>query len=167
MLKKQLLLLLTVLCCLSCCYYDEDEAIDITVMPPATTVGAETFGCLIDGWLYVGGRYYYVPYLPSSELPDTSIKFEYDKTAKEMNAAVMVKAGIYIRFTIVAPQEGAKPVDFINARFGEEKLKDGKVIVARFDEERNIISGTFEGGRMEHGCFDVHYKEVERPKEQP
>lgn len=167
MLKKQLLLLLTILCCLSCGYYDEDETIDITVMPPATTVGAETFGCLIDGWLYVGGRYYYVPYLPSSELPNTSIKFEYDKTAKEMNAAVMVKAGIYIRFTIVAPQEGAESVDFINARFGEEKLKDGKVTVTRFDEERNIISGTFEGGRMEQGRFDVHYKEVERPKEQP
>lgn len=166
MLKKQLLMLLTILSCLSC-YYDEDETVDITVMPPATTIGAETFGCLIDGWLYVGGRYSYVPYLPGGELPGTSIEFEYDKTSKEMEVAVLVKAGIYIRFTIVSPQEGAKPVDFINARFGEEKLKDGKVTVTRFDEERNIISGTFSGGRMEHGRFDVHYKEVERPKEQP
>ena len=48
MMKKYILILLSVLCCIGC--DREDETVDITVMPPATTIGAETFGCLIDGW---------------------------------------------------------------------------------------------------------------------
>ena len=51
--------------------------------------------------------------------------------------------------------------EFTNARFGEEKLKNGTVAITRFDTERNIISGTFSGGRITNGRFDVHYKDQE------
>ena len=37
MMKKYILILLSVLCCIGC--DREDETVDITVMPPATTAG--------------------------------------------------------------------------------------------------------------------------------
>lgn len=153
MLKKQLLLLLTMLCCLSCGDI-EDETVDITVMPAATTVGANTFGCLIDGWLYVGGRYSDYDRIPS-------ITFAYNKTSGNIEAEVQVKRDVFIRFTIVSPVQGEELI-FTDTRFNGEKLKDGRVTLTRFDRDKQIVSGTFEGGRMEHGRFDVRYREVER-----
>lgn len=52
--KKYILILFSIISFWSC---TEDESIDITVLPSATTTGANTFGCLMDGWIYVGGRY--------------------------------------------------------------------------------------------------------------
>ena len=52
--KKYILILFSIVSLWSC---TEDNTVDITVMPPATTTGANTFGCLVDGWIYVGGRY--------------------------------------------------------------------------------------------------------------
>ena len=129
-------------------------------MPPATTIGAETFGCLIDGWLYVGGRYRDYGYWFGPSVDSPSIKFLYNEKQAEVDVSVMVKQDRYIRFTIVSPQEGQES-EFTNARFGEEKLKNGTVTITRFDTERNIISGTFSGGRITNGRFDVHYKDQE------
>lgn len=36
---------------------EENESVDPTVMPEATTTGANTFGCLVDGWVYTSGRW--------------------------------------------------------------------------------------------------------------
>lgn len=163
MLKKQYLLLLTILCCLGC-DEEEDATVDITVMPTATTIGANTFGCLIDGWIYVGGRYSYTGghwWFDYEKAP--SIAFVYNKTSGNIEAGVQVKRDVFIRFTIASPQEGEK-VDFTNTRFNGEKLKEGKATITRFDQEKQIISGTFEGGRIEQGRFDVRYQEVERPE---
>lgn len=160
---KKLFFLLTILCC-SGCGEEEDETVDITVMPAATTIGANTFGCLIDGWIYVGGRYSYTGsngWLDYEKAP--SIAFVYNKTSAKIEAAVQVKRDVFIRFTIASPQEGEKAT-FTNTRFDREKLKDGKVTISRFDQEKQIISGTFEGGRIEQGRFDVRYQEVERPE---
>lgn len=95
---------------------------------------------------------------PSVDSP--SIKFLYNEKQAEVDVSVMVKQDRYIRFTIVSPQEGQES-EFTNARFGEEKLKNGTVTITRFDTERNIISGTFSGGRITNGRFDVHYKDQE------
>lgn len=148
MLKKQLFLILALLCCFGC--EEEDETVDITVMPPATTIGANTFGCLIDDWLYVGGRY-------------SSILFIYNTASEKVEASVQVKKGTSISFTIDSPQEG-KESTFTNTRFDVEKLKEGKVFITRFDREKQIISGTFAGGRISNGRFDVRYQEIERPE---
>ena len=129
-------------------------------MPPATTIGAETFGCLIDGWLYVGGRYRDYGYWFGPSVNSPSINFLYNEKLAEVDVSVMVKQDRYIRFTIISPQEGQES-EFTNARFGEEKLKNGTVSITRFDTERNIISGTFSGGRITNGRFDVHYKDQE------
>ena len=49
---KKLLFLFLLVCCCAC---DEDKTVDPTLMPEATTTGANTLGCLIDGWVYVDG----------------------------------------------------------------------------------------------------------------
>ena len=49
--KKYILILFSIISLWSC-KETEDESIDITVLPSATTTGANTFGCLMDGWIY-------------------------------------------------------------------------------------------------------------------
>ena len=63
-----LLLPLTFLCFASC---EEDESVDPSLMPAATTVGANTFGCLIDGWVYTSGRFG-LPKVTDESTPDES-----------------------------------------------------------------------------------------------
>ena len=133
---------------------DEDETVDITVMPDATTVGANTFGCLIDGWVYVGGRYsisgfmiYHTP----------SISFHYYPEVKTMGVSVLVKRDKTLSFTIHNPEEGKQTV-FTGARWEAGELGDGVVTITRFDAEKQIVSGRFEGEYITHGRFDVQYE---------
>lgn len=51
--KKSILILFSIVSLWSCM---EDDTVDITVLPSATTTGADTFGCLVDGWIYEIGR---------------------------------------------------------------------------------------------------------------
>ena len=39
----------------------------------------------------------------------------------------------------------------------EERLEDGIVNITRFDLNNKIISGTFEGGRVTEGRFDLTF----------
>ena len=55
MIKYLITIVLTIALCCSC--DREDFSADPTIMPPATQTGANTFGCLIDGWVYTGQRY--------------------------------------------------------------------------------------------------------------
>ena len=50
MIKYLITIVLTIALCCSC--DREDFSADPTIMPPATQTGANTFGCLIDGWVY-------------------------------------------------------------------------------------------------------------------
>ena len=50
MIKYLSTIVLTVALCCAC--DGEDFSADPTLMPPATQTGANTFGCLIDGWVY-------------------------------------------------------------------------------------------------------------------
>lgn len=153
MIKKYILVLLSIICCLSCV---EDETVDVTVMPDISNVGADTFGCLVDGWLYAGGRYYSDFAITPS--PRNSIRFLYSEERDEMDVSVQVMADKSIHFVILSPQEKSE-VAFTEARFGSEELENGIVNIIRFDKEEHIISGTFSGGRITKGRFDIHYKE--------
>nr|WP_315258202.1 hypothetical protein [uncultured Flavobacterium sp.] len=53
---KNLLLLLTIALTLSCCDKDDDKPKNpIDQLPPATQIGANTFGCLLDGEVFKPG----------------------------------------------------------------------------------------------------------------
>ena len=128
----------------------EDETVDITVMPEETTSGANTFGCLVDGWLYVGGRY--------SVLTGSSINFNYTPYDETMQVKVWVKPDLVISFCIESPVENQE-IPYTSFLWGNEKLPDGKVFITRYDSNSQIISGRFEGGRVTFGRFDAHYSE--------
>ncbi|MFQ6928057.1 MAG: hypothetical protein ACLRS8_08460 [Parabacteroides merdae] len=52
---RHLLFICLLLFCVAC---EENESVDPTIMPEATTTGANTFGCLVDGWVYaLSGRW--------------------------------------------------------------------------------------------------------------
>ncbi|MEG0889826.1 hypothetical protein [Bacteroides sp.] len=153
---KKYIFVLMLLLCIGC--ESEDTTVDTTVMPEATTTGADTFGCLIDGWLYVGGRYGAPP-------ATSSIRFEYYPAKDIVNVYVYVKMLKPIRFTIHSPQVG-KTTTYTDASFGFEPLEDGNVTITHLDKKRRIISGTFEGGQTSKGRFDIHYLEI-KPEPQP
>lgn len=165
MMKYLITTLLTVVLCCSC--DREDFSVDPTLMPPATQTGANTFGCLIDGWVYTGQRYdsdHKAIYYPSTE-----------ETGKPLvDIRVRVDAYASISFRIIDPKEKnitiysvSEATDddrtiYTDATFQdgdnpEEKLEDGTVNVTRFDINNRIISGTFEGGRMTEGRFDLRF----------
>ena len=158
LMKKYLFILLSVLCLGSC---SEDTSVDITVMPPPTTTGANTFGCLIDGWVYVGGRYN--TWNDYNEWTPHSFRYyedENDDSLSKLTASVSVKPTIQITFTIVSPQEG-KEVAVTNLRMEDDELEDGTAFISRFDKKTRIISGTFGNeGRLTNGRFDVHYSKT-------
>lgn len=151
--KKYILILFSIVSFWSC---TEDNTVDITVMPPATTTGANTFGCLVDGWIYVGGRY--LGWAPSPLWTHDS--FFYSKNEEEDKLSVSVRTkedGFCIKFTILAPKEGEESV-ITNVKAGEEELEDGTAFISRFDTSAKIISATFgNGSSLTNGRFDVHY----------
>ena len=133
----------TLLLCLSC---EEDKSVDPTLMPQATTTGENTFGCLVDGWVYVSGRW---------GTPVTTFTEQEGETRLTISAEVGLK--YYIDFTIINPRQG-ETTTYTNAGFDNQSLEDGKVTVTRMSD--GIVSGTFEGTRMTKGRFDLKYKEL-------
>ena len=142
--KKYIFLLCLLPFLFSC---TEDETVDITVMPDETMVGADTFGCLVDGWLYVGGRY--------NHISSPSINFDY-RDDESMQVKVWVKQDLAISFCMEKPEEN-KEIPYTQFSWGDETLPDGKIFITRFDTNAQVISGRFEGERVTFGRFDVHF----------
>lgn len=158
--KKYLLILLSIFSFWSC--ETEDESIDISILPTATSTGANTFGCLVDGWVYVGGRYlgwnHSTPWTH-----DSFVYYQENENPEEpegnyiLNVSVIVKPAINVSFKIQNPQEG-KESAITSVKFDGEELQDGTATITRFDTKRKIISGTFGNGeRLTNGRFDVQY----------
>lgn len=139
MMKKLLLLFMVFLCC-SC---EEDKSVDPTLMPEATMEGKNTFGCLIDGWVYTGERF---------GKPEAIVSIS------ENTNYIIIRATVNffttLEFTLINPVANAECA-YTNASFDEKKLEDGKAYITRKDG--SIISGTFSGGTMTKGRFDIRY----------
>lgn len=139
---------------------NEDKQIDVTVMPPETNIGAETFGCLIDDWIYVGGRY-------TDNYGNTpSINFTSNSAKTEVKVRVKVRKYEYITFTINKVDweytfTDAKYILEPNDGTGASNVRvlgNGTVEITRFDN--TIISGRFRSynnNPVSHGQFDVKY----------
>ncbi|MDR0874336.1 MAG: hypothetical protein LBN27_12880 [Prevotellaceae bacterium] len=147
----------------------EDLRIDPSVLPPVTETGANTFGCLVDDWAYVGGRYYNngSP-LIYNELH--SIVFNYYEASNYIDVRIKIDElpDRYLKFTIKdVVKTAALPQNctFENARFSgttdntgdESVIENGTVKITNFDTDLNIISGIFYGTKITEGRFDVHY----------
>ncbi|MDR1347079.1 MAG: hypothetical protein LBJ63_01420 [Prevotellaceae bacterium] len=145
---------------------DEDKTIDISVLPEETSTGKNTFGCLIDGWVYVGGRYfthYYNDFYDTiyyhSHPEPYSILCCYYPEYNQIKIFVQLEKndGANVRFTINNPVEG-KECALTDVYFGEIKLPDGIAFITLFNKNRYIISGRFEcSNQIKFGRFDVVY----------
>ena len=121
---RHLLFICLLLFCVAC---EENESVDPTIMPEATTTGANTFGCLVDGWVYTSGRWG----MPSAEYLER-------EEGSSVTVSAQVGLGSYISFE-------------------NQNMEDGKVYISRMSD--GVFSGTFEGGRITEGRFDLKYKE--------
>ena len=145
-----------------------NKLVDVTVLPEQTQVGANTFGCLVDGYIYAGGRY--ADHLNGIERDHNSINFKYDTAAKTMNVIVKVQEdkNTHIKFTINGVEKNVASQDciFSNARFsqGYEDIgvvnldNSGTVKITKMNYPEHIISGIFYGTRITEGRFDVHFE---------
>ncbi|MCD7850772.1 MAG: hypothetical protein LUH63_14185 [Parabacteroides sp.] len=139
---RHILFLCLMFFCIAC---EENESVDPTLMPDATAIGANTFGCLVDGWVYVSGRWG----LPAAEYTQLE-----DSTGMQISA--QVGFGSYLRFTIANPKQG-ETLPYADVSFDNQRVGNGKVHISRMSD--GIFSGTFEGDRITKGCFDLKYKE--------
>lgn len=139
---KHLIVICLLFCCIAC---EENKSVDPTLMPEATTAGANTLGCLVDGWVYVSGRWG----LPKAEF----IQME-DSSAMTVSAEVGFDS--YLRFSIANPRQG-ETLPYTNASFNNQAVGDGTVRITRMSD--GTFSGTFEGDRITEGRFDLKYKE--------
>ena len=73
-----------------------------------------------------------------------------------VTVSAQVGLGSYIRFTIADPKEG-ETLPYVNLSFENQNMEDGKVYISRMSD--GVFSGTFEGGRITEGRFDLKYKE--------
>ena len=99
---RHLLFICLLLFCVAC---EENESVDPTIMPEATTTGANTFGCLVDGWVYTSGRWG----MPSAEYLER-------EEGSSVTVSAQVGLGSYIRFTIADPKEG-ETLPYVNLSF--------------------------------------------------
>jgi hypothetical protein len=152
--------------------------VDTSVMPPVTETGAHTFGCLVSGWVYVGGRYYDNGGVGIyNDL--NSIVFTYRSSSNTVDVRVKVEGeqdyptNKYLKFTInnvdiakPAPQE----CNFSNARFSISREDNGSDIaldntgtvritkITNTSDTVKIMSGVFYGTKITEGRFDVRYR---------
>lgn len=126
-----------------CSACQEDKSVDPTIMPEATEVGANTFGCLVDGWVYTGGRWG----LPVAE---------YTLAADSSSMTVSAQVGLSSRFdfAVAHPGEG-KTLPCVYMRFDNREIEGGNVRITRMSD--GIFSGTFEGKDVAEGRFDLQY----------
>lgn len=133
-----LLFLLTSLCFASC---EEDESVDPSLMPAATTVGANTFGCLIDGWVYTSGRF---------GLP----KVVDESNPNENRLVIVAPVGAFnqsVRLTLQNPVEGTTCACTIEGV--PDVRENGQAFISC--RKGQVLSGTFSGERVTEGRFDL------------
>ncbi len=120
---------------------EEDKSVDPTLMPEATMEGANTFGCLIDGWVYASGRF---------GLPQ--VKDE--SSGSESRFVLTAPVGTFeaVSLTFLNPVAGQE-CDYTAVTSGGEDLGAGRASISRRDGF--VFSGTFAGGRISEGRFDV------------
>jgi len=140
---KKLLFLFLLVFCYAC---DEDRTVDPTLMPEATTTGENTLGCLIDGWVYTSGRY---------GMPTVRT---YDEEENHY-VSVDAKVGVFsvLHFVLVNPRQGST-CTYTDVSFDGGTLEDGEAYITRMNG--TVISGTFSGGSIKDGRFDIKYREM-------
>lgn len=108
---KHILFICLLFFCIAC---EENKSVDPTLMPEATATGANTFGCLVDGWVSVSGRWG-LPVAEFTQLEDST----------GMTVSAQIGFDSYLRFSIPNPKQG-ETLPYTNVSFDNQKIGDGK-----------------------------------------
>lgn len=141
-------------------------------LPPATTTGADTFGCLVNGepWVFPRPKYRHPPSLQAdwsyAQAVIVSMRFEDARGYFGISMAVedSLATGRILRFSsdsIGLPNTAR--IDFPNRIYRPRHLVDGSIKFTRLDRQAQIVSGTFaftmaQAGdtvRVTDGRFDI------------
>ena len=139
-----------------------NKHLDPTLLPAITNTGANTFGCLVDNWVVVGGRYYDIGFYGDGG----SINFYYYELSNYIDVRVKIdeEPNRYFEFRINNVIKDAplpQKCTFENARISGISLDvSGDVTVTYLNDSAQIISGTFFGTRITEGRFDVNYRQI-------
>ncbi len=176
--KTTILISMLILLNASCKNDDNSPVNPVDSLPPATQIGAQTFGCLIDGKPFIpsrfgqnvfntflqniDGEYFFSMNAPS---PDTSISIGADRVEnlqKMEYKLVSPKSGSFsggLRIGLITVPETYLGVSTDDSR-------PGILTITKHDTQNFILSGTFEFTVLDNdgkeikitdGRFDVRY----------
>ncbi|MGG7035640.1 MAG: hypothetical protein ACI7YS_10680 [Flavobacterium sp.] len=175
---KNLLLILITSFTLSCCEKDNQSKpiAEIDKLPPATQIGANTVGCLLDGkafkpgsynnstncfYQYVSGEYFFILGFGNEDAKFNLTALAIGTRKREINKGEIYDlleyedGNAYGRYSYNAVTPTATSHNYT-----------GKLTITKLDRVNGIVSGTFwfdvedqEGvvHRIRDGRFDMHY----------
>ena len=136
---------------ISCNKEDDKPKTELEKLPPATQIGANTFGCLLDGKVFtpnksnnslqcyyqlVEGKYYF--YIRGSRFFNSVYKSIYIGSNKKQ----IIQGEIYdLKENIDNNFFGAYSIEL--PLFTTNSLYTGKLSITKFDKDNYIVSGTF------------------------
>ena len=175
-----MLLAFTGVCC-SCSNDDDSNLPPIEQLPPQTTVGANTAGCLVNGEVLIPkgnanestlrcqyakreDEYTFILFINENSNPSKSVRILYSQKNKPLVVNEIIP------LTIPNVKESSWGDYLISAgslgRFSTNENYEGQLLILALDETRRIISGTFsftaindqgETVDITDGRFDMHY----------
>ncbi len=184
MMKTLLHILCLILLLPSCRGHDDLPRNPIDELPPETHIGAQTFGCLIDGRAFLPkGSSLYGPvsganyqYVPNSTLPNPVWVFQVFGNNNNSNEAVSINLGFldfedlnantYILSSRVEDGTGGGGIYIdVFGVYDTTEEHTGFISITHYDYDNRIISGTFEfdvevDGEIVHitdGRFDMKF----------
>lgn len=171
---KKLFLLLVITFSLSCCDKDDDKT-PIEQLPPATTTGANTFGCLLDGevfkpgfynnsyqcfYQYVNGKYYF--WVSGNMKDKNQNSIEVGVGTEKLSISEGQILNLYERVDGNSFGIYLFNIDFNNT----SSVNTGELKITKLDIKNNIVAGTFwynikDGKGITHqireGRFDMQF----------
>ena len=131
-----------------------------TELPPETTTGANTFGCLVNGKVW---RNWGFGSLGISEMNETRLQIAASRSVTDTLTA------IHIRFWTDEISVGTYPCDSVTINinyllilggptgtaYEYSYAQEGSIEITRFDLEERIVSGRFNALLKLEGCEDI------------
>ena len=148
---KNLILILLATFSLSCCDKNDDKPkTELEKLPPATTTGAKTFGCLLDGVAFVPGNqnlakdcaYQYVNGYYFSLQGNKYVNKELIRLGLDTDNLKIEEGKTYVLQNKIDGNASAKYFDDYG-NYNTSSTEKGEMTITKLDLTKNIVSGTF------------------------
>lgn len=148
---------------------EKEDRPELSLLPPATQVGANTFGCLLNGKAYIPyggdgnrGGPFQIAYEPSFRKGELTVSaFRYTTKSDTWQSILLSLDSVQAtgRYALHLPrrQEALFNDEQTGCAFhlGEPHYRAGELIITRLNKQRGIIAGTFHFKLYRPGCDSV------------